>query len=664
MPLLRILALTLGSVMTTLPALGASYHIDPATGDDTRSGLTPAAAWRTLARAAVQPLEPGDAILLARGRAFPGKLALLGVAGTPSAPVRIAAYGEGPPPRIDAAGYIAGVHLRACAWIEVHDLEITADGGAVLDGSPEAERHGVLIDTSGSSGTTHDIVLAGLDIHDIYPGVDSPHEGKNPTTYLGYGIRLRGTAKNAARVRFERCRIARVGFKAIAMNSATDLEVLDNFMQAIGGPAIQPGNVDRIVVRGNTVDGSGAYSDPRMHGRGSGIWPWTCTDVLIEKNRFMHARGRADSCGVHIDFNCRDVIVQYNLSYDNEGGFVEVLGNNHNCTYRYNISINDGARRKGVDGATADGRTLWTAGWVGRKDPPHGPYHTYIYNNTIYTDASLTSTFAFNDTTEGLLIANNIFYIQGPTRDGSDLNRRNWTADKLARVVLHHNLWLRADLLPESIPFSDTSPVIGDPGFANPGGTSPEDYIPSAIALVRDRGTFITKIPGDPIGLKPGLAVAQDFFGNPVRGLPDIGAVELGTGHLELRNISTRGLIGEKDDILIAGFVIGGTRERTVLIRAAGPALAGQGISQAVADPVLTVFDNGGRPLATNLDWGQAEDPDAIAAAARQVGAFPFESGSDDAALLLTLPPGGYTVQVAAAGAAAGIALVEVYTLR
>jgi nitrous oxidase accessory protein NosD len=110
-----------------------------------------------------------------------------------------------------------------------------------------------------------------------------------------------------------------------------------------------------ILVRGNTVDHSGSSADPRMHQRGSGIWTWTARDVLIEKNKFMHARGKADSHGAHIDFNCNNVVIQYNMSIDNEGGFVEILGNNHNCAYRYNISINDGSRVRG-EGRRRTGR--------------------------------------------------------------------------------------------------------------------------------------------------------------------------------------------------------------------------------------------------------------------------------------------------------------------
>jgi hypothetical protein len=51
-------------------------------------------------------------------------------------------------------------------------------------------------------------------------------------------------------------------------------------------------------------------------------------------------------------------------------------------------------------------------------------------------------------------------------------------------------------------------------------------------------------------------------------------------------------------------------------------------------------------------------DPVRIVA---RVGTFPLTTGSRDAALVRTLPPGVYTVHVNGVGNATGVALVEVY---
>jgi hypothetical protein len=104
------------------------------------------------------------------------------------------------------------------------------------------------------------------------------------------------------------------------------------------------------------------------------------------------------------------------------------------------------------------------------------------------------------------------------------------------------------------------------------------------------------------------------------------------------------------------GFVIGGVGERRVLVRAVGPGLVPLGVSGAVADPRLALFA-GPAPLGENDNWSG----DAVAAAAAQVGAFPLPAGSRDAALLASLPPGAYSVQVAGVGGATGLVIVEIY---
>ena len=509
----------------TAPAAGADYYLDSENGDDANTGLEADAAWATLAKASGADLGPGDRVLLRRGDRFGGKLAILGKQGSVDRPIMVEPWGLGARPLIDAKGYLAGIHLQDAHHVHVRGLEITADGGVTLDGSDSTERYGVLARAS-SGGAIGGLRLSDLVIHDIFPETGAEHEGRTSTTYLGTGILLSGTQSTVSSgFLIERCDIRRTGFKAVEMWRIEDAHMLDTMMTDIGGPAIQPGRVTGLVVRGNTVDGSGSYSDPRMHGRGSGIWPWNSRDILIEHNRFMHARGRLDSCGVHIDFHCSDVVVQYNLSVDNEGGFVEILGNNHNCTYRYNISVNDGARRRGLGGAGQDGRTLWTAGWVGEGNPPDGPNDIYIYNNTIYMDAGQRAGFMFENSTDGFLVANNVFHLIGPSANlalGDD-----WRDLSTDRVVWTNNLYLRSNTLPPSLPFSDANPLFGDAGFKKPGGDAITDYVPLRHHVVRDRGVAIDALPGDAVGLKVGLAVERDILGNPIVGAPDLGAIEV-----------------------------------------------------------------------------------------------------------------------------------------
>ncbi len=128
-----------------------------------------------------------------------------------------------------------------------------------------------------------------------------------------------------------------------------------------------------------------------------------------------------------------------------------------------------------------------------------------------------------------------------------------------------------------------------------------------------------------------------------------------------LANISTRGVVGRDNDVLIAGLVIGGTTSKDVLIRAAGPALGDFGVGGTLVDPTLRIVNSRGETVMANDDWEGGGNPAEIRAAAKRLGAFEFKSGSRDSALLATLPPGSYTAIVSGADDQTGIALVEAY---
>jgi hypothetical protein len=113
---------------------------------------------------------------------------------------------------------------------------------------------------------------------------------------------------------------------------------------------------------------------------------------------------------------------------------------------------------------------------------------------------------------------------------------------------------------------------------------------------------------------------------------------------------------------MTAGFVIGGTTAKTVLIRATGPALALFGVEGTMPDPQLalhTSVNNQDTVLASNTGWGG--DPQ-IAAVSASVGAFPLTNpASADSVVLTTLAPGSYTAVASSVSGAAGVALIEVY---
>jgi hypothetical protein len=123
---------------------------------------------------------------------------------------------------------------------------------------------------------------------------------------------------------------------------------------------------------------------------------------------------------------------------------------------------------------------------------------------------------------------------------------------------------------------------------------------------------------------------------------------------VQLGNISTRLSVGTNDNVLIGGFIVTGTESKQVIARAIGPSLAFTGV---LSDPVLELHDSSGATIATNDNWQESADKQAI-----------IDSGfapSDDkeSAILMTLEPGLYTSIVRGVGGTTGVALAEVYDL-
>lgn len=129
-----------------------------------------------------------------------------------------------------------------------------------------------------------------------------------------------------------------------------------------------------------------------------------------------------------------------------------------------------------------------------------------------------------------------------------------------------------------------------------------------------------------------------------------------------LINLSARMQVTAGEGALIAGFVISGELPKTVLIRGIGPTLAAFGVEGTLPDPRITLFGAGGI-IASNDDWEIGVPAAQTTEVFARVGAFPLPAGSKDAALIATLEPGAYTVQVTGGGDASGVALVEIYDL-
>jgi sugar lactone lactonase YvrE len=135
-----------------------------------------------------------------------------------------------------------------------------------------------------------------------------------------------------------------------------------------------------------------------------------------------------------------------------------------------------------------------------------------------------------------------------------------------------------------------------------------------------------------------------------------------------LLNLSTRAFVGTGTGVLIGGFILQGSAQTTVVVRAIGPSLSAFGVNDALEDPSLEIFDAAQNSLASNDNWQSGPDA-AVIQTAGLAPSHPLES-----ALRITLPAGNYTAVVKGVGDAAfvggfqpgltGIGLVELYDLQ
>ena len=128
-------------------------------------------------------------------------------------------------------------------------------------------------------------------------------------------------------------------------------------------------------------------------------------------------------------------------------------------------------------------------------------------------------------------------------------------------------------------------------------------------------------------------------------------------------NLSARARVETGDGLMVAGFVVAGDGSATLLLRAVGPSLAQFGVTEFLPDPKIELYA-GNSLIAANDNWssGDGATVKRVQDAATAAGAFALSS-ANDAAMVVVLPAGAYTLQVRGAGGPSGVALAEIHQL-
>lgn len=326
-----------------LPA--AEYHLSP-DGDDSADGSV-AAPWRTLARAsqfAAEPgFKPGDAILLAAGKRFTGKLVLIApTIGLAGRPITIAS--SGPEPATIDAGAETAVETTDIGGLVIRRLNLV--GTAVAKG----KNCGLAINAQSGNGERYPAVVV---------------EDVNATGFSKYGIAIGSWGRTYAGfdgVTISRCQATGNGDTGITIYDQAHKDDLGKYahrgLLISDSIASENRSGSGFVLCG--VDG-GLMERCRAHrnrgkGGGVGIWTYSARNVVIQHCiSDQNKTGGKDGGGFDIDGGSESCVVQYCYSYGNDGmGFMHCDYPNSrptvNNTIRWCISENDG--RKGGDDAT------------------------------------------------------------------------------------------------------------------------------------------------------------------------------------------------------------------------------------------------------------------------------------------------------------------------
>ncbi|MDX3536330.1 right-handed parallel beta-helix repeat-containing protein [Streptomyces sp. MB09-01] len=399
------------------PAKGPlTFYVSPE-GDDERDGLSEATAWRTLARADQVPFRPGDRLRLKGGERFTGGLTIgTGDAGSVPKPVVIDSYGTGR--ATIAARGTAGIAVYNTAGVEIRNLVLVGDAKA----QRSADGISFFNDLGGGRPLNH-VRISGVDVSRFQHGIrvgtgprstgfrdiqisDSAVHHNQDAGLVTYGPRF--TAKKPGYAH-EQLVITRVR----AYSNPGDPTADDRNT----GSGIVLGSVRNATVQQSVSYDNGAKSSALAQEGPEGIWTYDSTRVIIQNNRAYRNRtgSRVDGGGFGLDNNVSSSVLQYNLSYGNDGaGFLVYSGEPSNAhrdnVVRFNYSWDDARKLPWYGGIVAYGNLM---------------RNLEIYHNTVILRSSgidRPPALRLRNGMSGVGIRNNIFVTNGAPVVDSDTN--------------------------------------------------------------------------------------------------------------------------------------------------------------------------------------------------------------------------------------------------
>lgn len=382
---MRFLLKTVAGVLVGLLSLSASanassgraYYVDSVHGDDRHSGVSPSAAWKSVAAVNAHGFHPGDHLNFHAGQVFGGMVRPQG-SGIRASPIVVGKYSDGALPRLVGNGGLATVLLADVSFWTVRDIEITNDA------SEEGKRNGILLEATQSGETVRGITIQRVHIFNVR-GLTGEENAAKDTGGIGIFAPHLDLPAHFDGVLIRECNIEHVDNVGIWLNSDPLLNPMDpawaassnkhihligNHISDTGRNSIILRQASAPVIEENTV----AHSSARHHG--NAIFTRSTRDAIIRRNEvsFTGKEASGENAAFDADIDSIHTVIEYNWSHDNQGGLFSLCNNpsdDANVTdgtvVRFNVSENDGIRAFGFSGRVT---------------------HSTIYNNTVLIGSS------------------------------------------------------------------------------------------------------------------------------------------------------------------------------------------------------------------------------------------------------------------------------------
>jgi len=441
---------------------GRAYYISTI-GNDAAAG-TKDAPWQTIAKVNSAQLTGNDSILFAAGETFNGTLYLSNISGKPGKTFIIKSYGKGK--AIINGGDSTAIALYKCNGVWLYNLHCKGSGRKTGN-----TKDGIAINTCSNIDIINVEVegfqKAGLLVYaSTFVNINGIMAHDNG--FAGISVSGDYGYHNCSDISIVYCH---------AENNPGDPTNLTNH----SGNGIIAGYCKNVLIDQCTATNNG-WDMPRTGNGPVGIWCFEADSVIIQRciaYKNKTSQGGGDGGGFDLDGGVTNSIIQYCLSYQNQGSGYGIFqyagaGNWYNNIMRFNISENDG----NVSPAHA-GIFIWNSS----RDTNQFK-NCQFYNNIIYNSQNAAITYDKESEHTGFVFYNNIFVANDTliNGDGNDVFiGNNWYSLKSGfnmHGITNFTEWAtkyHQEQLPGKLVGLNVKPAFKNPG--NTTITSPSDLL-------------------------------------------------------------------------------------------------------------------------------------------------------------------------------------------